>query len=248
MRKFFVALTATVFFTVASCGRTTTSPSETTTSEGQRSQAPAGTTASSQGTALVRFMNADATGKPRELLTMNGRLFGDVPYKSITPYTETPTDPTGFHLRETGGAEDLTVDHTDLLKGRHYTLVASPRPKGKSQLLILRDDLAQLAAGKAKVRVINATTDVNNLDLYAAGTAKKIEKGVDATESTSFMDVDPGTFEIRPARQVAAPRLSKLHIEANRFYTFVVVGKSGDLDVVVVADKLNEPPTEASAR
>jgi hypothetical protein len=89
---------------------------------------------------------------------------------------------------------------------------------------------------------------VDNLDLYTAGTEERIEKGVDATDSTSFLDVDVGTFEIRQARQVAAPRLSNLRVEGGRLYTFVVVGKPGDLDVVVVADQLNQPPPETAMR
>jgi hypothetical protein len=98
------------------------------------------------------------------------------------------------------------------------------------------------------VRLINATSGVNDLDLYMTGTDKKIEKGLDAAEATSFVEVDPGTFEIRPAKQIAAPRLSKLQIDDGRLYTFVVVGKSGALDVVIVADQVNQPATEAAIR
>ena len=97
-------------------------------------------------------------------------------------------------------------------------------------------------------RSINATSGVNDLDLYMTGANKKIEKGLDAAEATSFVEVDTGMFEIRPARQVAAPRLSKLRVDEGRLYTFVVVGKSGDLDVVVVADQVNQPATEAAVR
>ena len=252
MRYLIAGLATTMVLGVASCGRTTNGPSETTTSQGQKSKAPSGTTASRQGFALLRFMNADPAGRPRELNTMDGRLFGDVTYKSITPYAEIQTDPTRFRLRETGGPEDLDVERTELLSGRHYTLIAAPTPKGTSRLLVLRDDLGQPKPGKAKVRVINATSGVNDLDLYMTGPDKKmdkkIEKGLDAAEATSFVEVDTGTFEIRPARQVAAPRLSKLRVEEGRLYTFVVVGKSGDLDVVVVADQVNQPATEAAVR
>ena len=104
MRHSVAGLTAIGVLAVASCGRATSGPSETTTSQGQKSEAPAGTTAKREGFALLRFMNADPSGKPRELSTMDGRLFGDVTYKSITPYAEIQTDPTRFRLRETGGA------------------------------------------------------------------------------------------------------------------------------------------------
>jgi hypothetical protein len=55
-----------------------------------------------------------------------------------------------------------------------------------------------------------------------------------------------GTFEIRPARQVAEPRRSKLKAESGHFYTFVVVGKPGDLDVVTISDQVKQQVAQAA--
>ncbi|MCU1335751.1 MAG: hypothetical protein JWO19_1332 [Bryobacterales bacterium] len=224
---------------LAGCERRTTTTSETVTSDGQKSQAPPGVDAARHDRALIRFINADPAGKPRELWSLDTRVFSNVPYKGITAYVDVPTKVLQFRVRETDGPDNLITAREELFAGRHYTLIAIPRTDGTSILQKISDDLNQPKPGQAKIRVINATPGVDNLDLYRAGSNKKIEKGVDADASTGFKAVDPGVFEIRPARQPVAPRLTNLAVEANGFYTFLVVGRAGDLDVVRIEDKLN---------
>jgi hypothetical protein len=233
-----IALAAQLAF-IAGCERKTTSASETVTSDGHTSQAPAGVAVARSDRALIRFINADPAGKPRELWSIDTRIFSSVPYKAITAYVEVPTKVLQFKVREANGPEDLITAREELFAGRHYTLVAIPRKDGTSILLKISDVLNPPKPGLAKVRLINATPGVDNLDLYRAGSKKKIEKGVDADGTTKFTEVDPGMFEIRPAKQPVAARLQHLPVEADRFYTFVVVGKTGDLDLVRVEDKLN---------
>ena len=223
---------------MCACERKTTSASQTVTNR-DKSEAPPGVAVAREDRALIRFINADPTGKPRELWVTNARVFSNVPYKSITPYVEVPTKVLQVRIREAEGPEDLITAREELFAGRHYTLVAIPRNDGTSILLKISDGLNQPKPGQAKVRLINATQDVDNLDLYRAGSQRKIEKEVDADAATKFTEVDPGIFEIRPAKQPVALRLTKLRAEADRFYTFVVVGRTGDLDVVRIEDRLN---------
>jgi hypothetical protein len=238
MRFFIAGVTALITIGAAGCSNKTTSPSVTTTSDGQSSQAPAGTDAARLGNALVRFVNADPSGKPREMWMDQDRLFTGVAYKAITPYSEVQTKAAKIRVRENHGQDDLTTTRMEFFAGWHYTLVAAPRMDGSSVILEISDNLVQPKPGKAKVRMINATTDVHDLDLYVAGTTEKLQKGVDAAGRTQFSEVAPGTLEIRPLRRPMPSRLSKLVVEPDRFYTFVVVGKTGDLDVVLVEDRL----------
>jgi hypothetical protein len=46
-------------------------------------------------------------------------------------------------------------------------------------------------------------------------------------------------FEIRPAQQPASPRLSNLTVEPDHYYTFVVLGPSGDLDALHIEERLD---------
>jgi hypothetical protein len=67
-----------------------------------------------------------------------------------------------------------------------------------------------------------------------------IQHGVDASVVTSFTDVDEGTLEIRPVNRPAPPQLSNLKVEADRLYTFVVVGTSGGLELVRIEDRIEQ--------
>jgi hypothetical protein len=237
-RRFTVIVTA-LFLSLSGCDHKSTSASETETSNGLKSRAPSSTVAAREDQALVRFINADPAGKPRELWSIDTLLFSNVRYKAVTPYVETPSKVLQFRVREMDGPDDLIRDREELFAGRHYTLIGIPKKDGTSFLLKISDDLEQPKSGAAKVRLINATVGVDNLDLYRAGSSRKIEKSVNADSATSFTQVDPGTFTVHPAKQPVAPRLAKLPVEANRLYTLVVVGKTNDLDVIRIEDKLN---------
>jgi hypothetical protein len=239
MRFLAAVSTAVVLWMTAACDRKTTSPLETKTSEGQASEAPAGKSAARQDQALVRFINADPHGAPRDLWTGDTSLFTGIAYRAITPYVEIPSQATQFRLRETGKSQNLASVHDELFAGRSYTYIAMPGKNGSSSIAEISDDFKPPKAGKARVRLINATLGVTALDLHETGVAKKIGPGVRAGASTDFKDVDPGTFEIRPDKQPGSPQLTNLTVEPDRFYTFVVLGKAGDLDVVRIEERLD---------
>lgn len=225
------------------CTAQTTSPSVTTTSEGQKSQAPPGTTAARQDTALVRFINADPAVKGPgaqglDIWSGTSRTFSNVAYKAITPYVELPAHAGRFDLRASGGATNLAVGLREIFPGRHYTLVALPTQKDRSRLAVITDDLSAVEPGQARVRLINATTGVGDLDLFFAGTKTRIQHGIDASTISSFSEVDPGTLEIRAESKAAVAPLSNLKVEPGRLYTFIVTGTPGSLDVVRVEDRI----------
>lgn len=232
------ALAALILWT-AGCTPRTTGPSTTTTSEGQKSQAPAGTAAARSDTALVRFINADPNAKGVDIWSSGVRTFGNVAYKMITPYVEMTAHAAQFQLREAGAARELAGNRREMLPGRHYTLVALPGRHRSSTLEVMSDYLGALEPGQATVRLINATTDVKDLDLYIQGTGARIGHGVDLRIANSFTVVKPGMLEIRPPGKPARRQLSNLKVEADRLTTFIVTGIEGHLDVVRVEDKIN---------
>jgi hypothetical protein len=143
-----------------------------------------------------------------------------------------------FELQDTDTSERIDVSRRALLIGLHYTLVALPRERGDSRLAVMQDNLYLLEPGRARVRLINATLDVDELDLYAAGSKRTVLHGVDPATATSFVDVDAGTFEVRPRGQLVPSQLANLSVEADRVYTFVVVGDGAALELVRIEDDI----------
>lgn len=221
------------------CTTTTQVPSETVTSEGQRSQAPAGTTVARSDQALVRFINADAQGRTMNLYTRSGVLFQNVQFKEVTPYTPVPAEAVQFVVRTPdGGGKELASEWEEMFAGRHYSLIVVPDARGKGKLTAIDDNLSMPKEGHAKVRMINATTHVDDLNLAVSSNKEIVQKGVDPAQATRFKEVPAGDLEIRPSKQSAPPMLSQLKVAPGHFYTFVVIGPPDKLDVVTIQDEL----------
>jgi hypothetical protein len=188
----------------------------------------------------VRLINADPGGKGVDLVRGNEKFFSDVPYKSITAYMEAPRGTALFKLRAADGTKNLSAGHQELLTGRHYTLVALPKKKGGARLSIFSDNLGMLEPGETRVRLINATIDVDDLDLFIAGTKNHILHGIDAgtATTTSFADMEAGTVEIRLPNRPAPTLVAKLKVESDHFYTFIVVGIADAPDVIQIVDRI----------
>jgi hypothetical protein len=96
--------------------------------------------------------------------------------------------------------------------------------------------------GQTRVRLINATADVDDLDLFLAGSTTHVVHGIDVGRVTtsSIGEMEPGVVEIRAPRVDMPAALAKITVESNRFYTFVVVGMSGALDLIQIVDMIEE--------
>jgi hypothetical protein len=230
-------LSLVICWTIGCTARITGSDT-TTTSESQKVQSPAGTTAARLDAALVRFINADSNAGGLDLWSGDVRTFSNVAYKMITPYVELPAQVGQFRMREVGGTQDLGANLREMFPGRHYTLVALPRGYRSSRLALLHDDLGTLEPGQTRVRLINATSDVDDLDLYIQGTNTRIGHGVDPGIANSFTDVKAGLLDVRQRGKPAIKQLTNLKVEADRLYTFILTGTTDAMNVVRIEDRV----------
>ncbi|MEO8100690.1 MAG: DUF4397 domain-containing protein [Acidobacteriota bacterium] len=222
---------------LGACTAVTDTSTVTKTSEAQTSVAPPGKTAAEHDTALVRFVNADSLEEALDVMTPNGDVFSNVTYRNITPYKELPRGFTLFKMRQVGGQAELGSARLELMPGRHYTFVGLQVPKGGSRLIGMSDNIASLDPAEARIRLINATADVDDLDLFLGKTDRRIMHGVDAGSITSFADVPGGTVDIRMGKQAGPVALTNLPVQANHLYTYIVIGRAAALDVVQIVDQ-----------
>jgi hypothetical protein len=191
----------------------------------------------------VRFVNADLESAGADVFSADRKLFSGVPVKGVTGYLEIPRGRTQFKLRALDGEEDLaTIGNRELVPGRHYTLVALPRRQGGTRLAILADWLGLIEPGHTRVRLVNATADVDDLDLFLTGTRTAIVHGVDLgrVNTSSIGEMEPGVVEVRAPSTAMPSVLGKLDVESNRFYTFIVVGRASSLDLIQIVDMIEE--------
>lgn len=192
--------------------------------------------------AFVRFINADATRKDLDLWFGDMKVFTGTPYKKVTEYTQVPAERHEFHLRMPGAVDNLANNSEGLGERKHYTLIAVHKDDGSSTLTAVNDDEDPPAAGKAKVRVINAVTNLDDLDLVARGHKDKIIDGVDFNSASRYKEVEPLAVPLEIRREdtkAVAARLPGFTMEPNKAYTVVVFGNKGQpLDAVHVEDRV----------
>lgn len=206
-------------------GPKTSGPVVSTTGDGTTTS-EAGTVAAKKGKSLVRFVNTVSEGAALDLATDNRVTFYNVDYKTVTPYTEIEDNLVKFKVRSADGDSVLAENAESLGDGYRYTIVAMPTSDHRVQLEILRDEVVP-EDGKARVRVIQASPVLTDVDVGLSGRKELLFDNVGYGTGGGFKDVDPGatTVEIRPQDNPVSPlRLKNVHLSAGTAYTIVVAG------------------------
>jgi len=195
--------------------------------------------------ASVRFIDADKVAD--ELWFGDMKLFSDVEKNAVSKYKEAPAERHEFELMPAGStpaAKPLAKNSEGLDAGKFYTVIAfnDSTKKEEPTLRVVNDDTSAPATGKAKVRIIHAAPGMEGIDVYASGRKDKLAGETRFTSSSNWQEVDPTdtSIEIRTTNdKEGIVRLPNFHLEADKLYTFVVMGgeKEGTkLRVVPIVD------------
>ena len=240
-----IALVLAGAVTFGACSRDTDNKPVASDTPSGGSTSPPAAAADARDHALVRIVHA-APGPAIDVTADETTIATRVSYSTVTPYKEVPAAADGFAIRsadEPNGSV-LASNSEQIMGGRHYTLVAFPgNEDDRAEVKVVTDDIAQPEAGRARIRVINASSDTAQVDLVARGAADTLFDDVDFREASGYKDVDPsvGPLEVRSEdgkRVLAEPDLT---LEAGRNYTIVIAGKeqgSPRLKAVVIEDRL----------
>lgn len=229
----------------------------TTKTDAGTTTAPPASEAAARNNALVRFVHAVPGLAPVDLYAGDARAFDGVIYKHATAYRELPSAGAVYRLRlagqETG--EPLAEKTQGFGTGRHHTLIAFPAgapglfSKGEGvELRFLTDEFEPPAEGRARVRVVNASPDLGDVDLYASGRAEPLVKGAKSGAVTPFAEASPAGegLEVRRAGEnITTLGVPGVKVEAGRFYTVFIVGGTrgaARLEAFVVEDRLGPAP------
>ena len=224
----------------------------TTRTEAGTTTAPPASEVAARKNALVRFVHAVPGLASVDLFAGDGKAFEGAAYKSATAFREMPTASALFRLRLAGqdAAEALAESKEGFGTGRHHTVVAVPaRAAGLFskaegvELRFLTDELEAPAAGKAKVRVVNASPDLDEVDVYATGRAEPLVKGAKFGAASAYGEAEPAGagLEVRRAGEnITTLNVPGLKIEPGRLYTIFIVGGTkgtAKLEAFVVEDR-----------
>jgi Domain of unknown function (DUF4397) len=221
--------------------------SVTTTTDKGASTAPPAREVEQRDKSLVRFIHVLPGFAAVDGLVGNTKEFNNVAYKAVTPYKEIPDNQSMFSIKPAGqdGAQPFAQNDEGISGGKHYTAIAMPATDGKATLHVVSDKLTPPATGKANVRVVHASPDAGEVDVFVKGQTSSLFSGVNPQAVTNYSVVDPMTvtLEVRPqGSKTVALTIPNVSFEAGHLYTLVVSGKakgSPKLEAIKIDDKLD---------
>jgi hypothetical protein len=113
---------------------------------------------------------------------------------------------------------------------------------------VVQDDHSRPGEGKARVRVVHASREAGEVDLFAVGRDDALFDGIDFRSVTDYDEIDPvtGPLELRREGQSAVVlSVPDVQLSAGRSYTIVVVGglrTTPRLEAFVIEDQAMAAP------
>jgi hypothetical protein len=159
------------------------------------------------GRALVRVahLSPDASYVDVYMVSLNRRqLFPNVFYKSVSAYWPVAAGPFTYEVRAAGAApesEPVIQVKGDLAAGKAYT-VATVGRRDRLQGVLLRDDMAPSAPGRAKLRFLDAALDLPPVDIAVAG-GPALASRLAFPESTGYRQLPSGSYRVEVRRSGA---------------------------------------------
>lgn len=229
---------------LAGCaGAKTKEPVVSTTGDG-KTTSESGDSAATRGKSLVRFVNA-VPDQALDLTTEDRATFVNVAFKDVTPYTEIGDNLVNFRIRANDGDSVLADNSETMGDGYRYTVIALPTDDGKVKIRVVRDELIG-AAGKARIRVIQATPGQPDVDVALRGQKDLLFDNVQYGGNADYKDVPPGTSTVEfrtgdPPSMTVPPGLKSMSLAAGRAYTVVVVGvRPRGIETIVFNDAVRQ--------
>ena len=174
---------------------------------------PAAAAKAAPGQAKVRVahFSPDASYVDVYMVSLNRKqLFPNVFYKTVSSYWAVSAGPFTYEVRAAGAtpeSEPVIQVKGNLAAGRSYTVAAVGR-RDQLQGLLLRDDMAPSAPGKAKVRFLDAALDLPTVDIAVAG-GRVLESRLAYPEPTGYRQLDSGRYRVEVRRAGADAVLVK---------------------------------------
>ncbi|GAA4697865.1 DUF4397 domain-containing protein [Phytohabitans rumicis] len=166
------------------------------------------------------------------------QVFKGVGYGVLSAYLPLPAGRYAVSMRQEGAAAStppvLTTD-VSVVVGDAYTVAGVGRYADLG-LRILDDDLSAPAAGKAKVRVVQASVRAPVLDV-AAASGPTIANGVQFATTTDYREVQPGDWQVKLQPSGGDPTTAECSLAEGTVYSLLILdAKSGGLTTELRTD------------
>jgi hypothetical protein len=181
------------------------------------------------------YLTSVAGGQPQ--------VFPGVGYGTMSTYLTVPTGTYAVAMRAAGApATDPPVLTTNVTvaDGRAYT-VAGVGKHADLGLKVIDDDLSLPPAGRAKVRIIQASVRAPMLRVWLAN-GPTIAGDIAFATTTEYLDVTPGSWTLKAQGTTGGPASTlSARLGAGDVYSLLVLdGRTGGLTAQLRADALRD--------
>lgn len=190
------------------------------------------------GNAMVRVVHASPDAPAVDVYVDGNQVLTNVPFFTASDYLSVPAGEHRFQVTPTGASIDQAViDATaTVAAGQAYTVAAMGLvADGSLGPVILSDNLAAPAAGKAHLRVVHASPDTPAVDVKVEG-GPTLFSNLAFQEAGDYTPVDAGTYPVivTPAgSDTVALDLGDVALNEGMIYDVFAVGLSGDGSLTV---------------
>jgi hypothetical protein len=156
------------------------------------------------GSPKFRVMNASVEQPSLTFLLTTTTVASGLAYPNASAYTQQAEGGYTIHVEPAGSTATLINLPVVLQPDVSYTFIAAEAAFASPALapIFLTDDNSAPSSGQMKLRVVNASPDVGNLDVYVVSPGKNLQ-GMSPTVSnlgfqsaSSYQSLAPGNYEI----------------------------------------------------
>jgi hypothetical protein len=195
--------------------------------------------------ARVRVVHASPDAPAVDILVNDGVAFSNAPFKGITGYAALDTGTYNVKVVPTGATTPVVIEADLSLEAKDYTVVAVGLLENIEPLVLI-DNNATPASGKAHVRFVHASPDAPAVDIAVKG-GPVLFSNIAFKAVGDYLPVDAGTYdlEVRLAgTTTVALEVSGLALADGIVYTVFAMGLAGgEPALMAVPSADNAEPT-----
>lgn len=154
--------------------------------------------------AQFRSMNASVEQPSLNVLLTTSTQASDLAYPTASAYSAEAPGGYTLHVEPAGTTTTLINQPLVFQSATFYTFIAAPTAFASPNLtpIILTDDNTPPNGGQMKLRIVNASPDINNLDVYIGSPGNGVQNATPAVSNLAFQSASayqslaPGNYEL----------------------------------------------------
>ncbi len=208
------------------------------------------TTTFAQSNARVRVVHASPDAPAVDVYVNGNKTLSDVSFFTASNYLNVPASSYRFQVAAAGSPADQAVIDANgvaLAAGKDYTVVAV-NTLSAIEPLVLEDNNAAPAAGKAHVRFVHASPNAPAVDIKVAG-GPTIFSNIAFKGVGTYTPVDAGTYnlQVTPAgKSDVVLDLPGIKLDAGTVYTVYATGLVGGSPALAAQVTVDATPSSAA--